>query len=321
MFILFILTVTLSTRTLAQKLEVAGEAAIGSPGQGNHLLTLVSERNWIFRQYGTGPGTALELYDATGLKNFVISTTGNVGIGVQAPGTKLEVNGTVRAYHPNQVGVLGEGGTVGVFGMSTQSIGVKGESTDYIGVFGSSTNDTGVFGVSTSGKGVSGSSVNETGVRGASNQKVGVVGCSSNPSSWDFDAQGLGMDYGCTSSRRWKKNVVNIPDPLDKIARLRGVYFDWDEMHGGHHAVGFIAEEIGAVLPEIVSYEENGIDATSMDYSKMTPLLLEAVNAIRIKYQEKFAVQQAQLNNLNKQLLLLTELINKQTVHDSGKID
>ncbi len=45
--------------------------------------------------------------------------------------------------------------------------------------------------------------------------------------------------------------------------------------------MGFIAEEVGEVLPEIVVYEENGVDAIGMDYSKMTPLLVEAVNALR----------------------------------------
>ena len=42
-----------------------------------------------------------------------------------------------------------------------------------------------------------------------------------------------------------------------------------------------IAEEVGEVLPEVVQYEENGVDAIGMDYSKMTPLLVEAVNALR----------------------------------------
>jgi uncharacterized coiled-coil DUF342 family protein len=40
---------------------------------------------------------------------------------------------------------------------------------------------------------------------------------------------------------------------------------------------------VGAVLPEIVNYEENGIDAIGMDYSKMTPLLVEAVNTLRVE--------------------------------------
>jgi len=59
------------------------------------------------------------------------------------------------------------------------------------------------------------------------------------------------------------------------------VYFDWDNEHGGQHDIGMIAEEVGAVMPEIVNYEENGVDAIGMDYSKMTPLLVEAVNALR----------------------------------------
>lgn len=62
---------------------------------------------------------------------------------------------------------------------------------------------------------------------------------------------------------------------LDKLSRLRGAYYTWDKEHGGHHDVGMIAEEVGKVLPEIVSYEENGLDAIGMDYSKATPLLVE----------------------------------------------
>lgn len=56
--------------------------------------------------------------------------------------------------------------------------------------------------------------------------------------------------------------------------------FDWDDEHGGQHDVGFIAEEVGEVLPEIVDYEENGIDAIGLDYSKLSPLLVEAVKAL-----------------------------------------
>ncbi len=45
-------------------------------------------------------------------------------------------------------------------------------------------------------------------------------------------------------------------------------------------------EEVGEVLPEIVQYEENGIDATGMDYSKLAPLLVEAVKALKKKNDE-----------------------------------
>ena len=64
---------------------------------------------------------------------------------------------------------------------------------------------------------------------------------------------------------------------------------------GGQHDLGMIAEEVGAVLPEIVNYEENGVDAIGMDYSKMTPLLVEAVNALRSE-------KDAEINQLNQRI-------------------
>lgn len=127
---------------------------------------------------------------------------------------------------------------------------------------------------------------------------------------YDFYAGGVGVNYGTPSSIRWKSNVRNIDQPLEKIAQLRGVYFDWDEDHGGHHDVGMIAEEVGAVLPEIVIYEKNGIDAHGMDYSKLAPLLVEAVNALR-------AEKDAEINELSQRIadleLLVLQLTSKGT--------
>jgi hypothetical protein len=42
-----------------------------------------------------------------------------------------------------------------------------------------------------------------------------------------------------------------------------------------------IAEEVGEVMPEIVQYEEDGIYASGMDYGKLTPLLVEAIKALK----------------------------------------
>ncbi len=92
-----------------------------------------------------------------------------------------------------------------------------------------------------------------------------------------------------------------IGDPLDKLAQIRGVYFDWDTEHGGHHDVGVIAEEVGAVMPEIVQYEENGVDAIGLDYSKMTPLLVEAVNALRSQRESDIASLHAANDELREE--------------------
>jgi hypothetical protein len=129
------------------------------------------------------------------------------------------------------------------------------------------------------------------------------------------------IDYGSASSIRWKSNIRSIDDPLAKVIRLRGIYFNWDTEHGGHHDVGMIAEEVGQVLPEIVAYEENGIDATGMDYSKLTPLLVESVkelktdlDKLKVKNAQKdnhIAVQQKQIEELQKEVVLLKQLVEK----------
>ena len=75
---------------------------------------------------------------------------------------------------------------------------------------------------------------------------------------------------------------------------IRGIFFDWDQEHGGKHDVGMIAEEVGKVLPEIVVYEENGVDAIGMDYSKITPLLVEAIKA----QQKEIELLKARLEKL-----------------------
>ena len=142
-----------------------------------------------------------------------------------------------------------------------------------------------------------------------SGTNYGVIGKTNSITGYDFYAEGVGTDYGSSSSRRWKNNIENIDHPLEKIARLRGVYFDWDAEHGGHHDVGMIAEEIGEVLPEIVNYEENGTDAIGMDYSKMTPLLVEAVNALRLEKDSQLAKRDEVIQELHDRLAQLELLV------------
>ena len=76
------------------------------------------------------------------------------------------------------------------------------------------------------------------------------------------------------SSRRWKTNIQTLPNALAKVEQLRGVTYDLKD--SGKHEIGVIAEEVGAVVPELVTYEENGKDARGVDYSRLTALLIEA---------------------------------------------
>ena len=112
----------------------------------------------------------------------------------------------------------------------------------------------------------------------------------------DFCADGPGTNYGAASSIGRKSNVQEIDGALSKIMNLRGVYFDWDEQHGGEHDIGFIAEEVGEVIPEIVSYEPDGVYATGVDYGAITPVLVQAIK----EQQRQIKELKAQIDELKK---------------------
>jgi len=185
----------------------------------------------------------------------------------------------VYGYASN-TGGTNYGGFFQADGSTGRGVNAVSTGSSGIGVFGSCFSGRGIYGGSFSGTGVYGfvNGTNGVAVRGVASHATGT-GVIGNGQAYDFDAVGPGVNYGTTSSIRWKKNVIEIDNPLKKLSELRGVYFDWDEDHGGGHDVGCIAEEVGKVLPEIVVYEENGVDADGMDYSKLTPLLIEAVKA------------------------------------------
>ena len=192
---------------------------------------------------------------------------------------------------------------------STDGTGVYGESKKY-GVSGRATSSTGIgiYGVasSTSGQNYGGyfqtNSTSGRGLRGYASASSGSTyggafnaanssdgtGVWASGGKWDFYAASASSskNYGSASSIRWKKNIKTIDAPLKKIVAIRGVYYDWDEEHGGEHDVGCIAEEVGKVIPEIVVFEKNGIDAEGLDYSRLTPLLIEACKALKAELDE-----------------------------------
>ena len=96
------------------------------------------------------------------------------------------------------------------------------------------------------------------------------------------------------SSRRWKRNIQTIAGALEKVLHLRGV--SYERQADGKKEIGLVAEEVGEVLPELVTYEENGSDARALDYDRVTALLIEGLKE-----------QQQQILKLESEILSLKE--------------
>jgi len=110
------------------------------------------------------------------------------------------------------------------------------------------------------------------------------------------------------SSRRWKTNIQPLHSALGIVEQLRGVSYDLKD--SGKHEIGVIAEEVGEVVPEVVSYEENGKDARGVDYSRLTALLIEATKEQQalIRHQQKLIrAQQTQLRSQQEQIRMVQD--------------
>ena len=96
-----------------------------------------------------------------------------------------------------------------------------------------------------------------------------------------------------SSDKRFKNNIQLIPDALDKVRKLNGVTWDWnenvDDVMKQAPSTGLIAQEVQEVLPQVVKEREDG--HLGLDYAKMMGLLVEAIKE-----------QQLQIENLKIEL-------------------
>jgi len=104
----------------------------------------------------------------------------------------------------------------------------------------------------------------------------------------EFDNQRINLNADVTaysyteaSDLRLKTNLITVSSALDIVNALNAYYFDWNDNAKNtlgfpdKKQLGFVAQEVEAVVPEIVTTTSTGYKA--VDYSKMTPILLEAI--------------------------------------------
>jgi len=133
-------------------------------------------------------------------------------------------------------------------------------------------------------------------------------------SNVQFNSLGVGMAASATAGRidatndvvafsssdiRFKENIVPIENALDKISKISGNTYDWKAENKIEHGyegndVGVIAQEIEAVLPQLVQTRESGFKAVK--YDKLVALLIEGIKE-----------QQTQIHSLTIEIEKLKE--------------
>ena len=94
------------------------------------------------------------------------------------------------------------------------------------------------------------------------------------------------------SDARLKKNIVPVKNALEKVMQLKGYTYNWeDPLQEPTLQSGVLAQELQAVLPELVRQDDKGM--LSVNYTGIIPLIIEAMKEqqkIIIKMQGEIAL-------------------------------
>ena len=95
--------------------------------------------------------------------------------------------------------------------------------------------------------------------------------------SGQINANGaLAAAFGAFSDSRLKENIVDLPSQLANIMALRPVEYDYIESEGGGHQIGFVAQEVQAIYPDLIGERQDGM-LTISDMNKNDARLIKCI--------------------------------------------
>jgi hypothetical protein len=86
-----------------------------------------------------------------------------------------------------------------------------------------------------------------------------------------------GTTYNTTSDRRLKENIELITDGKEKLLAMKPSTFNFIEDENKTKMHGFIAQEMQDVVPEAVGGDASSENMMSMDYGRITPVIVAAL--------------------------------------------
>ena len=102
-----------------------------------------------------------------------------------------------------------------------------------------------------------------------------------------FTTSGDIVGFGSPSDISLKENIKPIDNALDKVCKLKGVTFDWKESDSIleiKEDIGFIAQDVQEVLPELIKENDNG--KLSLRDKGIVPVLVEAIKELKAEIDE-----------------------------------
>ena len=93
-------------------------------------------------------------------------------------------------------------------------------------------------------------------------------------------------DVTAFSDRRLKTDISNIENGLDKVMKMQGVYYKRNDVEDAKEQIGVIAQDMEAIIPEVVLTADDEMQTKSVDYGKLTSVLIEAIKELKSEIDE-----------------------------------
>ncbi len=150
----------------------------------------------------------------------------------------------------------------------------------------------------------------------------GMIRYNTTSTLFEFRQNGAWVNYTTVSDARLKTNVQPVTQGLELVNQLNPVFYDWDRSNPkatsfeDKHQVGFIAQEVEKVLPEVVNQGEDSY--RSLEYGKMVAVAIAAIKELYLKLigmqsevDAALAAKDAEIQELKKENLEMKARLEK----------
>ena len=93
-------------------------------------------------------------------------------------------------------------------------------------------------------------------------------------------------DITAFSDRRLKTDITNIENALPKVMQMQGVYYKRNDVDDAREQVGVIAQDMEAIVPEVVLTADDAMQTKSVDYGKLCAVLIESIKELKAEIDE-----------------------------------
>ena len=297
--------VGIGTSSPSSKLHVyGGNITVDNPSGTDSQIIFAKAGVSKYELYYENVGNALSIYDrSSSATRFLINSSGNVGIGTASPTAKLSVAGDIT--------VLSTGAAIAG---STESVFFGGTANGNYLSFG--TNNAERARITNGGNVLIGTTSVPSGAYGGFGSEVFCVQSTANSVLFSTNASagngvplsltrgndgplafffrngsavgsiqvaGSVTSYNVTSDYRLKQDLKDYSG-LDLINKIKTYDYEWKADNSRMY--GVLAHELQEIIPYAVAGKKDGEDMQGVDYSKIVPILVKAIQEQQAQIEE-----------------------------------